>query len=1022
MKTPTVEQLQAWTQLWDEAKRYQGYQKAFEQASDTSEIRQVVDDLVNQVGQEGLGQDPIDVEQVVDNLVNQVELQDQEAQSIQKAKVFEVVAGEHIAHLIDELDRALRDLGLEPPWSTRNSTSGLYRTDEHVIPLTIRLLDGLRLSKASRYADFAESDHPYGCKSPFTYSYLEVNERLDERITQNPERASHLYQHALARRIEMTEYIDELTSRLFNLNVDIMQIPAEKKPVVKQSIYTDVSKLMARTEGDTLASIDAKMIEKTVSLVDRLMVNYFSTWREELTDEENAELQIETRSKVEQVFKQFNQEKNAERHLSDCFDLAFCAKASESDQSAAHLQALKDSGIKNISGVLRGASVDSARTLYDFPGSEHDLIDIAKYAVKISSYGLLRATLEAIAKNNAHINFISRHVLIANALINSEASIIKQCLRIESTCSLRDCSELWQFVLLNHAVRADVHSAGVRANEHRLQMLLNAGVNINAELGKRTLLMDYCKSGYVAEAIKLIEAGANVNAVDDGYGHGMTVLMTASMNGYEGLVKALIDAGAELNMCDQYGQTALIHACSSHKKKTVQMLVEAGADTNTALIYACKKGREHVVGELIDAEIDINVKDENGLTALIHACLNYNIHNVKMLIGAGADVNVKDNSGMTALMHASLFGSVGVEELLKSGAYVNTKDNNGDTALMYACEDGKEAVVTKLIEAGADVNTRNEQSETALMYACGHRSHGHGEIVKKLLEAKADINIAGSFGHTPLTMACIAGNETVVEAMISHGVDVDVKGRHKQTALMIACDRGHETVISKLIEARVDVNARNNWGQTALMVACGNGDEAEEVVGKLIEAGADVNAKDNDGDTALMYACAGGHGDIVSQLIQAGADVNAKDGLGQTALMNACSGGHDNVVSRLLEAGADVNTKDSKGKTAYDYAVDKGYADLENRVIALESVGTRANRIARETGEALGSPAVLTALAGITTAAMYASGSLDTALESASQAMPDIVSAATNATSQALTELTTAAIEIGRQIGYGPGL
>ena len=47
MKTPTVEQLQAWTQLWDEAKRYQGYQKAFEQASDASEIRQVVDDLVN---------------------------------------------------------------------------------------------------------------------------------------------------------------------------------------------------------------------------------------------------------------------------------------------------------------------------------------------------------------------------------------------------------------------------------------------------------------------------------------------------------------------------------------------------------------------------------------------------------------------------------------------------------------------------------------------------------------------------------------------------------------------------------------------------------------------------------------------------------------------------------------------------------------------------------------------------------------------------------------------------------------
>ncbi|HAV93540.1 MAG TPA: hypothetical protein DCW33_01570, partial [Proteobacteria bacterium] len=101
MKTPTVEQLQAWTQQWDEAKRYRSYQKVFDQrlqrsqqASDTAEVRQVEDDLVNQV-----------------------ELQDQEAQSIQKAKVFEVVAGEHIATLRNELDRALRDLGLEPPWS-----------------------------------------------------------------------------------------------------------------------------------------------------------------------------------------------------------------------------------------------------------------------------------------------------------------------------------------------------------------------------------------------------------------------------------------------------------------------------------------------------------------------------------------------------------------------------------------------------------------------------------------------------------------------------------------------------------------------------------------------------------------------------------------------------------------------------------------------------------------------------------------------------------------------------------------
>ena len=195
---------------------------------------------------------------------------------------------------------------------------------------------------------------------------------------------------------------------------------------------------------------------------------------------------------------------------------------------------------------------------------------------------------------------------------------------------------------------------------------------------------------------------------------------------------------------------------------------------------------------------------------------------------------------------------------------------------------------------------------------------------------------------------------------------------------------------------------------------------------QLIEKNADINAKDRDGETALMRACEQGHDTVVKQLIEKNADINATRDNGKTALMYACYHGHSEIVTQLIEKNADINAKDGYGETAYDYAVDRGHASLANRVIGLESVGTRANRIARETGRALGNPAVLTvvtALAVITnTAALYASGKLDTALESASQAMPDIVSAASNVTAQALTELTAAATVISNQIGYGPSL
>jgi ankyrin repeat protein len=745
---------------------------------------------------------------VVDNLVNQVEGQDQQAKSAIKAMVCGAIAGHYIATLKDELGCALEDLGLEPPWSARNSTSGLYRTDEHVIPLAIRLLDGLRLSKASAYADFSESDHLYGCKSPFTDSHLAVNTGLEDKIKKYPKQADQLYQKALDNRLDMKEYVDELTSRLLDLYVVTMATPDEDKERVRIAIHNGLTPLTSRTGGDSLAEIDSKMSIETTRLIDRLMSRlmsrHFSTWSEELTDE-NVELQIETRSKVEQVFKHFNLEKNAERHLNDCFDLAFCAHASESEKSAARLQALKDNGVTDIPGVLRGTSVDSVQSLYDFNGlSVPELIETAKHAVEISSYGLLKATLDVMNARDVHIAANDWIDMTKDSLSRCEPSIMKQCLHIKDKSGkslLKDCPEEQQFGLFKVAIDTDAGEPSTRTNEDQSKILLDA------------------------------------------------------------IVEKQIAASADLNITDKYGTTPL----------------------------------------------------------------------------------------------------------------------------MYACENGNESVVARLIKAGSKVNATNNKGKTALTYAC---RQGHEVVVSKLLEAGANINAKDGYG---------------------------------QTALQIACYNGHGDTVTQLVEKNADINATDNSGATALMNACawGHGD----IVSQLIQAGADVDAKDAYGRTALIMACRRDNEAVVTQLIEKNADINAKYGRwGVTALMEACEYGNESVVSKLLEAGADVNAKGSRGKTAFDYAVDNGHDNLADRVIATESTGTRANRIARETGGVLGVPAVLTALAVITTAAMYASGSLDTALESASQAMPDILSAATNVTSQALTELTTAAIEIGRQMGYGPSL
>ncbi len=172
------------------------------------------------------------------------------------------------------------------------------------------------------------------------------------------------------------------------------------------------------------------------------------------------------------------------------------------------------------------------------------------------------------------------------------------------------------------------------------------------------------------QVVKLILAGANVNATDE---YGQTSLMKASKKGHKEIVEMLIKVGADVNIKDNDGETALIIAC--HKDKNiVEMLIEAGAD--------------------------VNATDNNGSTALIWAIEFHHKEIVELLIRAKADIDMKDNDGKTALMFASLYDYKEIVEILiKAGADVNATDNNGSTALTISSLNGHEEILEMLINA-----------------------------------------------------------------------------------------------------------------------------------------------------------------------------------------------------------------------------------------------------------------------------------------------------------------------------------
>ena len=257
---------------------------------------------------------------------------------------------------------------------------------------------------------------------------------------------------------------------------------------------------------------------------------------------------------------------------------------------------------------------------------------------------------------------------------------------------------------------------------------------------------------------ELMEGGADVNIKND-YQH--TPLVLAIKKGNVDIVKLMIDAGADVNaVCECHGNGALLLAVIGGHVHCLRELIAAGVDVNTknkkgktCLMFVRDS---QCCEELILAGADMNIKDTEGGTSLFYALLNGNVDVVEVLIDAGADTNIQkklEHKDEIILMTKALAGNAEcLQKLIDSGALaaaiehkhldfakglgqveadMNTKyihqrgikidgtynecffsstkeESNGycsiDTSLVYAAGKGKLSRVKELIAAGDDVN------------------------------------------------------------------------------------------------------------------------------------------------------------------------------------------------------------------------------------------------------------------------------------------------------------------------------
>ena len=320
------------------------------------------------------------------------------------------------------------------------------------------------------------------------------------------------------------------------------------------------------------------------------------------------------------------------------------------------------------------------------------------------------------------------------------------------------------------------------------------------------------RNGRVDRAIKLLEAGAEANALPEaGARDRRSLAVLAALLPDLRLLRALIQHGADLN-ADHAGMRPLLAATrdSWHgRPEAVMTLLANGADPlaadaegNTPLHHAARSSDPGVAALLRDAGAELEALNNEGLSPLGVACGAGNWRLARFLLERGA--KAEPAGGQPALLAAAAAeedDAAGVQLLLRHKARIDAGDARGRTALHSAATAGHVGICETLLDAGARADITDADGRTPLLDAA--RS-SHPEVLEALLAAKADPRVQDAAGGNALHLACAAEapSAALVRRLLELGVDPRAIDNDGRSALDIASSAGRWTLVSAMDPTR----------------------------------------------------------------------------------------------------------------------------------------------------------------------------------------------------------------------------
>uniref|UniRef100_A0A674GXF4 [histone H3]-lysine(9) N-methyltransferase n=1 Tax=Taeniopygia guttata TaxID=59729 RepID=A0A674GXF4_TAEGU len=205
-----------------------------------------------------------------------------------------------------------------------------------------------------------------------------------------------------------------------------------------------------------------------------------------------------------------------------------------------------------------------------------------------------------------------------------------------------------------------------------------------------------------------------------------SALHAAAQKGHLEICHLLLQAGANINAVDKQRRTPLMEAVANDQLDTARYLLQRGGcaysqvrhtcDGSTCLHHAAKNGNLEMVELLLSTgQVDVNAQDSGGWTPIIWAAEHKHIEVIRRLLTRGADVTLTDNEENICLHWASFTGSAEIAEvLLNAQCDLHAVNFHGDTPLHIAARESYHDCVSLFLSRGADPEVRNKEGDSPL--------------------------------------------------------------------------------------------------------------------------------------------------------------------------------------------------------------------------------------------------------------------------------------------------------------------